>query len=331
MDNKQNLKFDFKDAYKKMFGRITTSILNAILSVLLSLLLFANEAIQKQPPFFWPIVITLVALLIVSIISVFNEHKKQDAYIYSEYLQKDIENKELIKDRTDLIGSIFEAREFINFVYNFLIFSKKLDFKEVLKSGDIEHTKQLLSIYLKDFFFYRLRAIFGQNKDENFSIAIYLYDRSEDVLWDFLSKKDRKINKEEDSGRDWHRNNCSHIAFCFNHQLELIHSDIPTRFQEFGLDISGSYSDSNDLENYKSAITLPIFFRKNDAKKIVGVFCLTSDKVGTFHEPGNSVTEPVYSLKIQILRIMVEQIAENLSLLYGNDETKTVKTTVRNN
>lgn len=333
MSKKLNLKFDFKNAYKKMFARITVSVLNVILNILLSALLFANEIVGKESPYFWFIVVTLVTLLVVSIISVFNEHKKQDAYIYSEYLQKDIENKELEQDRKDLIGIIFETREFMGFVYNFLVFSKMIRTEEVFKSGNIEGAKNLLGIYLKDFLFHKLRTIFGKNKDEHFSLAIYLYDQTEDVLWDFLSKKDKNINKNEDSGRDWHREDCSHIAFCFNHRMELIHSNIPKRFEDFGLSITNSYNISTDLDNYKSAVTLPIFFRKPgnpETKVIVGVFCLTSDNVGTFHEPENTVTDPVYSLKIQILRILVELIANNLSLLYENDETKIKKLHIRN-
>lgn len=332
MSKKLNLKFDFKDAYTKMFARITASILNAILSVLLSLLLFANDVIKQETPFFWPILATLVALFLVSIGSVFNEHKKQDAYIYSEYLQKDIENKELEQDRKDLIGIIFETREFMGFVYNFLVFSKMIRTEEVFKSGDIEGAKKLLGIYLKDFLFDKLRTIFGKNKDEHFSLAIYLYDQTEDVLWDFLSKKDPKINKNEDAGRDWHREDYSHIAFCFNHRSELIHSNIPKRFKDFGLDISSSYNNATDLDNYKSAVTLPIYFRKPgnpETKVIVGVFCLTSDNIGTFHEPETTVTDPVYSLKILLLRILVELIANNLSLLYENDETKIKKLHIR--
>lgn len=322
---KSELKFDFKDAYKKLFTRITVSVLNSLLSILLSILLFANDVFEKETPYFWGITIVLASLVIVSIISAFNEHKKEDAYIYSEFLQKDIENKELEKDRTDLISIIFETREFLSFVYNFFIFSKLKHTEDIFKSGNIEQAKQILGIYLKNFLFHKLRAIFGQVKNEHFSLAIYLYDQQKDILWDFLSKKDEVINKKEDAGRDWTRNDCSHIAFCFNHQIELIHSDIPKRFQDFGLNIEKSYKNK-DLSNYKSAITLPLFFRKHENKKvIVGVFCLTSDNVGTFYEPDNNITGPVYSLKIMILRILTEIISNNIALLFNNDETKIQK------
>ena len=323
MFQKQNLKLDFKEAYNKMFTRITLSLLNTLLNILLSILLFANDIIGKDTPYFWGITITIVTMLIVAIISVFYEHKKEDAYIYSEFLQKDIENKELQKDRSDLLNLVFETREFMSFVFNFFVFSKKLESREIFASRNIQKTKQILDEYLKGYLFHKLRFIFGICKNEHFSLAIYLYDKKSKILWDFLSKKDPIINKHEDSGRDWKTSECSHIAFCFNHQIEIMHSDIPKRFKEFGL--PNTNSKDKDIENYKSAITLPIFFRQNNKKTIVGVFCLTSDNIGTFHELTDEITDPVYSLKIFLLRFLVETISEILSLLYNNNENEISK------
>ena len=52
MNEKFELPFQFKDAYNKLFKRITISLLNSLLSILLTILLFANDVINKQTPLF---------------------------------------------------------------------------------------------------------------------------------------------------------------------------------------------------------------------------------------------------------------------------------------
>ena len=317
INNKFELPFQFKDAYKNLFKRITFSLLNSLLSILLTILLFANDVINKETHFFWGITITLGLMLIVSIIAIFNEHKNEEAYIYHELLQKTIENKELNEDRTDLLNIAFETRELLMFALNYLVVSKSNKFIQTLKNENITNVKNILGEYFKDILFYKLPYFFGQVKDEKFSMAIYLFDAEKNLLWDFLSKKHPKINSEEDKGRDWHLSDVSHIAFCFNHQCELIHSDIEKRFLEFGL--NSENSKDTDFKNYKSAITLPIYFNTTNNRQIAGVFCLTSNNIGTFHELREQITDPVYSLKITALRLIVETLADNLSILYNND------------
>ena len=315
---KERLPFQFKEAYKKLFSRITCSLLTSILTIFLTLLMYANDLIHRTDPLFWPIVCVAGVLIFISIFQVFNEHKKEDLYIYHEYLQKDIENKQLSKDRNDFLNMIFEARELLNLVYNFFILSKTESYIRKFREQDIIQSRIVLGNIVKEGLFQRIRSFFGQVPDEHFSIAIYLYDNEQDVLWDFVSKKDRTINPRENAGRVWHRNDISHIAFCFNHELELIHSNITERFNEFGIVNNGI--SVKDLKNYKSAITLPIYFRREqDKPKIVGVFCLTSDNIGTFHESNDDMTDPIYSLKILALRIITEIIADNLAILYSNN------------
>ena len=325
MSRKNILKFDFKDAYKKLFSSLTFSLLSVMLNILISILVYSANIKEYHPDLYTIICILLIVMFITSVFSVWNEHKKQNIYIYHEYLQNELENNNLQKERNDLLDITFEAREFLNSVFSFLILSKKESSIQIFKSGNITEAKNLLNQYLKDYLFYRLRYFFGYHKDENFSIAIYLYDSEQELLWDFLSKKDKKINKEEDSGRDWKRTDCSHIAICFNHEIELIHSDIPKRLKEFGL--STKSFQGNDIENYKSAITLPLYFRRNDQKQVIGVFCITSDKFDTFHEPSeDEITDPIYSIKLSTLRILVEILSENLSLLYEKN-IKNIKKT----
>lgn len=315
---KEKLPFQFKDAYKKLFSRITCSLLTSILSILLTFLMYANDLVHRTDPLFWPIILVTSFLVVVSILQVFNEHKKEDLYIYHEYLQKDIENKDLSNDRNNVLNMIFEARELLNLVYNFFILSKTENYVNTFREHDILKSRIELSKLINEGLFQRIRAFFGQTPNEHFSIAIYLYDSHKEILWDFVSKKDRSINPKENAGRIWHRNDISHIAFCFNHELELIHSDITERFNEFGI-ISNKVSNK-DLKNYKSAITLPIYFRREQERpSIVGVFCLTSDNIGTFHESNNDITDPVYSLKILALRMITEIIADNIGLLYNNN------------
>lgn len=312
------LPFKFSDAYKKLFSRITCSLLVTILTILLTFLIYANDLVNKESSLFSPIVCITVILLVVSIVQVFNEHQKEDLYIYHEYLQKEIENIELFEDRKNLLEITFKTRELLNLVYNFTILSKTGVYIASFLEHDIAKSRKVLEELIDDMLFMKLGYFFGQVPNEHFSIAIYLYDTEQDLLWDFVSIKDRKINPKRNAGRVWRRQDLSHIAFCFNHQLELIHSDITERFNEFGM--PSSNITEQDAKNYKSAITLPIFFRReNQFPQIVGVFCLTSDNIGTFHETTNSVTDPIYSLKILALRMVTEIIADNLALLYGNN------------
>lgn len=317
MNEKFELPFQFKDAYNKLFKRITISLLNSLLSILLTILLFANDVINKQTPLFWGIVIVLGAMIVVSIIAIWNEHKNEEAYIYHELLQKTIENKELSKDRTDLLNITFETRELLMFAFNYLVISKSDKFTQTIKNKNIKDVKDILGKYFKEILFYKLPSFFGQVKDERFSMAIYLFDSEQNILWDFLSKKHPKINSKEDAGRNWKLNATSHIAFCFNHRCELIHSNIERRFSEFGL--TSENTNEEDLENYKSAITLPIYFNNGNNRQIAGVFCLTSNNIGTFHELSEQITDPVYSIKITALRFIVETLSNNLELLYDNN------------
>lgn len=319
MDMKKlELPFQFKDAYKKLFSRITCSLLTTILTILLTFLIYANDLVKNESPLFWPIIIVTAFLVGVSIFQIFNEHKKEELYIYHEYLQKEFENIELNLDRKKLLNMTFETRALLNLVYVFSIMSKTEHHINLYRQKNVEASRELLSTLISDVFFVKLREFFGQKPNEHFSVAIYLYDREQDILWDFVSKKDKRINPKRNSGRTWKRTDLSHIAFCFNHESELIHSDITERFNEFG--IAQQNTSDEDLRNYKSAITLPIFFRRgNEQRQIVGVFCLTSDNIGTFHETNENVTDPIYSLKILALRMLTEIIADNIGMLYENN------------
>ena len=310
-------KLDIKKNYNNAIAGLTAQIIFTLCNVLLIYFTFSEQILKGQDFIANLAKVILIISLITSVVKIILDFKNEQISIYIDYLHLKAEReKQNIKIR-QLSESAIQLEMLMGIVLNFLVVSKSRRAIDIYRNGNIAAVKEELSKYVKDFLFHRLKELFATSIFEKFSVAIYLYDSSQNILWDFLSKKSFFINPKEDSGRDWNVDAASHVAMCFKYQLEFIHPNLQQAFTEIKAENQQGLKP-DDEKKYKSCITLPLFFRRNnEQKEIAGVFCITSDHYNTF--TNLNLEDSVYSSKIKALRMIADIVADNLALHYNND------------
>lgn len=308
---------DVKKNYTNTVIGLIAQITIAICSVLLIYFTFNEQILNGQHPLANVAKFILFVSLIASFFKIYKDFNCEPLSIYIDYLKLIQESEKQNKKLHQITESAIKLEKLMQFVLIFLVASKSRRAVEIYRSDKIFDVKKELNKYVKDFLFHHLREFFATSIGERFSVAIYLCDFERKILWDFLSKKSFLINPREDAGRDWDIDSAGHVAMCFKYQDEYIHADLQKAFAEIKEKNQNGLKASDNV-NYKSGITLPLFFRRNnEEKEIAGVFCITSNHYNTFTD--NNLEDSVYNSKIQALRIFADIIADNLALHYNND------------
>lgn len=137
---------------------------------------------------------------------------------------------------------------------------------------------------------------------EKTTIALYIHDRSNEMLLDYISKKSPLMFKKK-RGRNWSTQSESHLA----HTFRMGEKNFFYNIQDFIPGVRSSETLENDKDNYKASITFPLKYSDRN-QEVRAVFCITSNQAGAFSVPDGeeaeaSINQLLYSRRYYIILI----------------------------
>lgn len=225
-------------------------------------------------PVLIPIIrIVCILVVIINIYNCWNEIIKKD-FIETLYNSRQIENK-YIKLKTDINNISNEIYSNTTFALILLKISNTIiDF---INSNERNNNQALYALMqnriINCLYDYLTPTL---NKGEHITIAVYLFDETNNILVDFVSKKSNIMPKGK-RGRNWSINSESQISHTYRSKKYHVFYDI----QKFLPGLSENEKRPFDEEFYRASITYPLrFYDENN--NIRGVFCITSNMPGAF-------------------------------------------------
>jgi hypothetical protein len=250
-----------------------------IISAFATLLLVLGEFILKEDAT-WLIVAAIcliVVTVIIEIIRIIYDIREEDDIIKLGALLD--ENRDLKTKKNTLTDALYFYRKLVGQYSVIAVTLHKCC--EVLRErffsceiGDDTCFKEVLKEVIYENFYNSVNEMFLTSRDEYFSIAIYLYDKGHEVLWDFgVGAKNKKITQVYKPGRTWSKDsNRSYVSYCFRQGEDVKINNIADDSIKQGIDYESHYG---------SAYLCPLFIH-NDKKR--GVFCITSNKTNAFND-----------------------------------------------
>ncbi len=280
-NNEQNL-INFE-----LFRNIVLQLIPIALTIILTVMTANNVNNSLKPT----LLLICILLIVFSFFNIWNECIK-NGFIEElfQFKQKEITYNEqkneyaniLIELYKNTIWSGYSLRIFatiIDYISNINNRNREQDFSEFIDEKIIKLIYEVMS-YMSEV-------------GELVSVALYIYDDTNNILIDYKSKKSKSMRRKA-KGRIWPVTSESHIAHTYRSGKYRVYYDL----QDMEPGVEKELSQEYDSDYYRSSITYPIKF--SNSSYVRAIFCVTSNLVGAF---GLSKKEEEDEKKIHLNRI----------------------------